>query len=233
MAHNYLIAGGSSGIGKAFVLQLLQEGHSVLVLSRQRGELPSHPALTHVAIDLATEEVDKSIIPAELHGLAYCPGSINLRPFRSLKTDQFEQDFRINVLGAVKVLQACQRPLKKAGHSSVVLFSTVAVVQGMPFHASVAASKGAIEGLARSLAAEWSPHTRVNCLAPSLTDTPLAANLLSTPEKRDNSAQRHPLKRIGTAEDIASMACFLLSGPGTWISGQIIGIDGGMSRIRT
>ncbi|MEL6638655.1 MAG: SDR family oxidoreductase [Bacteroidota bacterium] len=233
MAHNYLIAGGSSGIGKAIVLQLLQEGHSVLVLSRQRGELPSHPALTHVAIDLATEEVDKSIIPAELHGLAYCPGSINLRPFRSLKTDQFEQDFRINVLGAVKVLQACQRPLKKAGHSSVVLFSTVAVVQGMPFHASVAASKGAIEGLARSLAAEWSPHTRVNCLAPSLTDTPLAANLLSTPEKRDNSAQRHPLKRIGTAEDIASMACFLLSGPGTWISGQIIGIDGGMSRIRT
>ena len=233
MAHNYLIAGGSSGIGKAIVLQLLQEGHSVLVLSRQRGELPSHPALTHVAIDLATEEVDKSIIPAELHGLAYCPGSINLRPFRSLKTDQFDQDFRINVLGAVKVLQACQRPLKKAGHSSVVLFSTVAVVQGMPFHASVAASKGAIEGLARSLAAEWSPHTRVNCLAPSLTDTPLAANLLSTPEKRDNSAQRHPLKRIGTAEDIASMACFLLSGPGTWISGQIIGIDGGMSRIRT
>ncbi len=233
MAHNYLIAGGSSGIGKAIVLQLLQEGHSVLVLSRQRGELPSHPALTHVAIDLATEEVDKSIIPAELHGLAYCPGSINLRPFRSLKTDQFEQDFRINVLGAVKVLQACQRPLKKAGHSSVVLFSTVAVVQGMPFHASVAASKGAIEGLARSLAAEWSPHTRVNCLAPSLTDTPLAANLLSTPEKRDNSAQRHPLKRIGTAEDIASLACFLLSGPGTWISGQIIGIDGGMSRIRT
>ncbi len=233
MAQNYLIAGGSSGIGRAIVLQLLGEGHQVWVVSRQRGELPEHPALTHLPLDLTSQEFDKSLVPGILHGLAYCPGSINLRPFRSLKPEQFAQDFSINVLGAVKVLQACQRPLKKAGNSSVVLFSTVAVGQGMPFHASVAASKGAVEGLTRSLAAEWSPHTRVNCLAPSLTDTPLAANLLSSPEKRENSAQRHPLKRIGSPEDIASMACFLLSGPGTWLSGQIIGIDGGMSSLRT
>ena len=180
---------------------------------------------------MTADELDKNDLPDEIHGVVYCPGSINLKPFRALKPAQFQQDFEINVLGAVKVLQAAQRKLKK-GEASVVLFSTVAVGQGMPFHASVAASKGAIEGLTKSLAAEWAPNIRVNCIAPSLTDTPMAARLLSTPEKIEASGNRHPLKRVGTATEIADLAAFLLSEKSSWITGQIIGIDGGMSTLK-
>ncbi|MCB0643299.1 MAG: SDR family oxidoreductase, partial [Phaeodactylibacter sp.] len=144
----------------------------------------------------------------------------------------FQQDFEINVLGAVKVLKAARKALVKAGNASVVLYSTVAVGQGMPFHASVAASKGAVEGLARSLAAEWAPKVRVNCIAPSLTDTPLAAGLLSNAAKREASDKRHPLRRVGQPEDIAAMTTFLLSDKGNWISGQVLGVDGGMATLR-
>jgi NAD(P)-dependent dehydrogenase (short-subunit alcohol dehydrogenase family) len=168
-----------------------------------------------------------------LDGVAYCPGSINLKPFRSLKSDAFLDDFQINVLGAVKVLQASQKALQKAAEpSSVVLFSTVAVAQGMPYHASVAAAKGAVEGLTKSLAAEWAPSTRVNCIAPSLTDTPMAARLLNSDEKKSAAAARHPLRKIGKAEDIAALASFLLSSQSSWMTGQVIGLDGGLSSLR-
>ena len=185
----------------------------------------------HIAKNVTTDEITADDLPEQLHGLAYCPGSINLKPFRSLKPAAFQADFDVNVLGAVKVLQAAHQVLKKGG-GSVVLFSTVAVGQGMPFHASVAAAKGAVEGLTKSLAAEWAPAIRVNCIAPSLTDTPLAGRLLSTPEKKEASGQRHPLKRVGEPEEIAALAHFLLSDEGSWMSGQVIGMDGGMSTLR-
>ncbi len=228
----YLIAGGSSGIGLALVKKLTAAGHHVTVISRSNDGLAGISNVTHLQKDVLTDDISDSELPDSLDGVAYCPGSINLKPFRSLKPDAFLEDFNINVLGAVKILQAAQKPLKKAENPSVVLFSTVAVGQGMPFHASVAAAKGAVEGLTKSLAAEWAPSVRVNCIAPSLTDTPMAERLLSSDDKREASANRHPLRRVGSPEDIAALAEFLLSENSTWMSGQVLGLDGGMSTLR-
>lgn len=229
---NYLIAGGSSGIGLALVNKLSADGHQVIVVSRSGDSLVGLPGVTHLPKNLVTDELAESELPTSLDGVVYCPGSINLKPFRSLKPDAFLEDFQINVLGAVKVLQASQKALKNAENPSVVLFSTVAVGQGMPFHASIAAAKGAVEGLARSLAAEWAPAIRVNCIAPSLTDTPLAARLLASDEKKEAAGARHPLKRVGTADEVASLAHFLLSENSGWMTGQVIGMDGGMSSLK-
>lgn len=228
----FLIAGGSSGIGLALVKKISARGDRAIVLSRTAETLSNLPGVEHHSVDLRSGALPADLLPDALHGLAYCPGSINLRPFRSLKPEAFLEDFQINVVGAIHVLQAAQTALKNAGSAGVVLFSTVAVHQGMPFHASVAAAKGAVEGLTRSLAAEWAPEIRVNCLAPSLTDTPLAGRLLASPEKREAAASRHPLRRTGTPDDIAGLALFLLDPESSWISGQVIGIDGGLSRLR-
>lgn len=230
MKRQFVIIGGTRGIGLSLVQELLENGDEVMVYARNRGELPDE--VTHVAFDATTDEFPKDTLPETVHGLAYCPGSITLKPFRSLKLATFEEDFNINVLGAVKSIKAVLTKLKQSKSGSIVLFSTVAVSQGMPFHASIATAKAAVEGLTRSLAAELAPDVRVNCIAPSLTDTDLAGNLLSTPEKREASDQRHPLRRTGKPEDIAKMAAFLLSENGSWISGQIIGVDGGMSVLR-
>jgi 3-oxoacyl-[acyl-carrier protein] reductase len=229
---SYLIAGGSSGIGLALVKKLSAEGHQVVVVSRTGGSLDGLPGVTHLPKNLLEDDLSESDLPAVLDGLVYCPGSINLKPFRSLKPEAFIEDFQINVLGAVKVLQASQKALKAAESPAVVLFSTVAVGQGMPFHASIAAAKGAVEGLTRSLAAEWAPAIRVNCIAPSLTDTPLAARLLSSDEKKETAGARHPLKRVGTPEEIAALTRFLLSDDSRWMTGQVIGMDGGMSSLK-
>lgn len=227
---NYLVVGGSYGIGLEVVKTLAENSANVYVLARTNDQLPSYANIHYQEYDVLTDtEIG---LPDALHGVVYCPGSINLKPFRSLKPDAFRNDFEINVMGAIKVLQATQRLLQKSNNASVVLFSTVAVGQGMPYHASVAASKGAIEGLTRTLAAEWSPKVRVNCVAPSLTDTPLAARLLSSDERREASAQRHPLKRVGNVSDIAEAVCFLLSEKSSWMTGQVLGVDGGMSSLK-
>ena len=168
----------------------------------------------------------------ELDGLAYCPGSINLKPFKSLKEQDYIDDFKINALGSVKVINQYLPNLKKVEKSSIVLFSTVAVQTGMPYHASIAMAKGAVEGLTRSLAAEFAPKIRVNAIAPSLTDTPMASKLLSNEEKKETSAKRHPLNSVGKAEEIANAAYFLLTDQSNWVTGQIFHIDGGMSSLR-
>jgi NAD(P)-dependent dehydrogenase (short-subunit alcohol dehydrogenase family) len=186
----------------------------------------------HLSLDVGTEtSFPDTFLPDEVHGLVYCPGTIMLKPFRAIKPEQFETDFRINVLGAVKSIQWAQKKL--AAGSSIVLFSTVAVGTGMPYHASIASAKGAIEGLTRSLAAEFAPRTRVNAIAPSLTDTPLAERLINSPERKKGSEERHPLKTIGQRSDMAAMAYFLLSRQSGWITGQILHVDGGISSIRT
>lgn len=231
MAKNYIIVGGSSGIGFELTKQLSEEGHKVTVLSRSKGELDSLSNISHITYDVTSND-DLDIDLDIIDGFAYCPGTINLKPFHGLKPQDFQVDFDINVKGAVKTLQAVMKTMKKSEGSSIVFFSTVAVSQGMPFHASVAASKGALEGITRSLAAELSPKVRVNCIAPSVTDTPLASRILSSDEKKKKSGERHALNRVGTSEEVARMAKFLLSDDSSWMTGQVIGLDGGMSAVR-
>ena len=228
---NILVVGGSSGIGLAVVKELVAAGDNVWVWSRTTGALEGIAGITHHTVDvLANEELPTDELPDQLSGLVYCPGSINLKPFRGFKSEDFRQEFEINVVGAVRCLQATERKLKR-GNGSVVLFSTVAVQRGLTFHSAISAAKGALEGLTRALAAEWAPKVRVNAIAPSLTDTPMAKGLLSSEDKRKASAERHPLKRLGQPEEIAAMATFLLGPSAAFMTGQVIGMDGGMSRV--
>ena len=229
---NFVVCGGSHGIGLGIVKRLQGTNGSVTVISRTLGGLGELSGVAHVQADVTVDEIDSSDLPDVVHGLVFCPGSINLGPVRGLKPDALVKDFELNVIGAISMVQKMLPAMKSADASSVVLFSTVAVAQGLPMHTSVAAVKGAIEGVTRSLAAELAPTIRVNCIAPSLTDTPLAEKFLSSDQKRAAMAQRHPLKRVGSVDDIASMSAFLLSDEATWISGQVIGVDGGMSTLR-
>ena len=230
----YLIAGGSGGIGLEIVRLLMPTAARIDVWSRERRDLEIGGVVRHEICDFSKPDEPLPDLPDEIQGAVYCPGTITLRSFRSLEPGTFRQDLEVNLLGAVRFLQACQSRLKglDGGTASVVLFSTVAVGQGMPMHASVAAAKGAVEGLARSLAAEWAPKVRVNAIAPALTDTPLASRLLSSPEKREAMAARYPLKRIGLAADAAAMARFLLSPESGWMTGQVLAVDGGLSTVR-
>ncbi|MGB8427650.1 MAG: SDR family oxidoreductase [Desulfobacterales bacterium] len=231
---NYIVVGGSSGIGFELTRRLVGEDRKVTVLSRSIGQLSGLSEARHVPFDVTKDEFSSDGLPDKLSGLAYCPGSIRLRPFARLTEEEFLEDYRINLLGAVAVIKGCLNSLKKADPTAaIVLFSTVAVGTGMPFHASIASAKGAVEGLTRSLAAELAPRVRVNAIAPSLTDTPLAQDLLADEGKRAAAADRHPLKRTGTAVELAAMANFLLSDAAAWITGQVIAVDGGMSAVRT
>ncbi|MBI6121415.1 SDR family NAD(P)-dependent oxidoreductase [Salegentibacter maritimus] len=228
MERNILLIGGSTGIGLEIANQLVKE-NNVIVASRNKGDL--NKEIKHLEFDVLEDNIEELELPDEIHGLVYCPGSINLKPFKMLKHKNFEEEINLNFLGLVKVVQAVMPKLKKAENASLVFFSTVAVKVGMPFHTSVAAAKGAIEGFAKALAAEYAPTLRVNVIAPSLTDTPLAGKLLSNDSKKEKMSERHPLKRIGNTKDIANAAIFLLSEQNSWITGQIIGVDGGLSTL--
>ncbi|WP_459209163.1 SDR family NAD(P)-dependent oxidoreductase [Aquimarina rhabdastrellae] len=226
---NILLIGGSYGIGFEIALQLYKE-HNVYVASRTAENL-GNLEVNHITYDTITDSIDTTALPDRIDGFVYCPGSISLRPFKSLSKDDFKKDMEVNFMGLITVLQDVIPHLKRAEQASIVLFSTVAVKLGMPYHTSVAASKGAIEGFAKSLAAELAPKLRVNVIAPSLTDTPLAKRLLSNEDKKALMGKKHPLKRIGNTKDIANIAKFLLSEESSWITGQIIGVDGGMSTL--
>jgi NAD(P)-dependent dehydrogenase (short-subunit alcohol dehydrogenase family) len=230
----HLIIGGTRGIGAALAQALQTQGHDVHVMSRQPAENPL-PGVTYHLGD-ATAGLSAAALPGTLHGLAYCPGSIQLKPFQSLTDQAFLQDLETNLMGAVRCLRGALPALKQGvatGGASVVLFSTVAVQTGMPFHASVAAAKGAVEGLSRSLAAEWArTGIRVNTIAPSISDTSLAQGLLRTDAQREAAAQRHPIARIGTATELAELAAFLLGPNSGWLTGQVLHADGGMGALR-
>lgn len=228
---NILIIGCSSGIGSALSNQLIAAGHAVF--GTYHSTSVSESGFEKVQqINVLDQPIDLSLAPDILDGLVYCPGAVNLKPFARIKPEDFIADYQLQVLGAVKVIQACLPKLKNASGPSIVLFSTIAVQTGFQFHSMVASSKGAIEGLTRALAAEFAPKIRVNCIAPSITDTPLTAGLLGSQEKKDANAQRHPLKKIGRPEDLANLAEFLLSGKSSWITGQILHVDGGMSSLK-
>jgi NAD(P)-dependent dehydrogenase (short-subunit alcohol dehydrogenase family) len=227
MTKNILLIGGSHGIGFEIAKALL-DNYTVYVASRTNEQL-GNLDVNYIPFDATNDTLDESQLPSELHGFAYCPGSINLKPFKMLSLETFKEDMEVNFFGMVNVVKSIM-PIMAEG-ASMVFFSTVAVGTGMPFHTSVAAAKGAIEGFAKSLAAEYAPKIRVNTIAPSLVDTPLAGRLLSNDKKKELMAERHPLKRFGKAEDIANLAVFLLGDKSSWMTGQVLGADGGISTL--
>jgi NAD(P)-dependent dehydrogenase (short-subunit alcohol dehydrogenase family) len=229
---NYVVIGGTSGIGASLVELLSAENNVWFTGTRDPQSLDHVPGTIYQKIDLTADNPDFSWLPDTIHGIAYCVGAIALKPFHRIKPQEFIDDYNKQTLGAIKTLQAAHNALKNAENSSVVLFSTVAVQTGFPFHTLVSSSKGAIEGLTRALAAEWAPKVRINAIAPSITQTPLAGNLLNSPEKIEANAARHPLKKIGQPQDIAKLAQFLLSEDSSWITGQVHHIDGGISNIK-
>ncbi len=231
MANHTLVVGGSSGIGAALVATLIEHGHQVTHLSRQPERAPVVNGSQALRWDALTEPFPSHCLPERLDGLVYCPGSIRLKPFARLREQELREDLDLNLMGAVRALQASLEALKRSDRAAVVLFSTVAVGTGMPFHASIAAAKGAVEGLTRSLAAEFAPEMRVNAIAPTITDTPLASRLLGSDEKRRLAAERHPLKRFGSAQELAETARWLLT-DATMLTGQIIAADAGLSALR-
>lgn len=218
-----IIIGGSKGIGNAIIKSLLSS-YKITNISRTEPEL-SHANLNHFSCDVLKDDLPEI---AEADALVYCPGSINLKPINRLSLEDFKDDFEINVLGAVKCIQSYLPILKNGKQPAIVLFSTVAAKLGMPFHASVAASKSAIEGLTKSLGAELAPTVRVNAIAPTVTDTSLASKLLRNDRMIENMNERHPLKKFLQPEEVASMTEFLLSDKAASISGQIFEMDCGI-----
>lgn len=230
MQKTYIIAGGSSGIGYELSNILLDEGHEVIVLSRSRKLL--NESIMHHIVDFSSETILFPNIDKPVSGLVYLPGSILLKPFKSLTKADYVSDFQLNVIGFTETLKKYLPLLTQSGSGSIVTMSSVAVTIGMPYHSVVSASKGAIEGLTRNLAAELSPGIRVNAIAPSLTETPMADKFLNSEDKRKVGRERHPLNKIGNAKDMAYLIAYLLSEKSGFITGQIIKADGGMSSIK-
>ena len=230
------IIGDSKGIGMALRQRLLQRGDKVIGVSRTGAQADGN--YTGLVFDAVAHPCDLSSFTDRLDGLVYCPGTIQLKPVRGVKPELVMEDFKVNAMGLLQTVQANLKLLKAAakapvgGQPSIVGFSTVAVQTGLGFHASIAMAKGALEGLVRTMACEFAPDIRANAIAPSLTDTPLAASLLSSDAKREASVERHPLKRVSTADDVAAMAAFLLSSDAAAITGQVIQVDNGMSAVR-
>ena len=222
-----LVVGGSKGIGREVVNKLIPN-NKVVSISREESDL-SHENLTQVQTDAVKGDLPDL---EEVDGLVYCPGTINLKPFSRLTDDDFRSDFDINVMGAVRVLQRYEKVLKKSDQGSVVLFSTVAADMGMTFHSSVAVSKAGVEGLTKSLAAEWVPRIRVNAIAPTITDTSLAEKILRNDAMRDKMKERHPLKRILDPSEVAELCVYLLSDGSASITGQVLKLDAGMLSVK-
>lgn len=224
----FIIGGASSGIGLELA-KILVKDNIVYGLSRTAGELNGNENYRHLPVDFLSGETLPEI-DANVRGLIYCPGSITLKPLERISVSDIDRDFAINAKGAFSFVKKYLPNVKHTPNAGVLLFSTVAVQTGLPYHVSVAMAKGAVEGLTRALAAELSPAVRVNAIAPSLTDTPLAGALLNSEAKVEANKQRHPLKDIGSAREIALFAHHLLT-QSTWITGQVFGINGGMGAV--
>ena len=222
-----IIIGGSKGIGNA-ILNTMLNTHKVINISRTKPS-QAHGNLTHYSCDVKTDALP-DIENAD--ALVYCPGSINLKPISRLSIDEFKEDFEINVIGAVKAIQKYMPILKNGQQPAIVLFSTVAAKLGMPFHASIATAKAGVEGLVKSLAAEFAPNIRINAIAPTVTDTELASKLLRNDKMVESLTERHPLKKILNPQEVAEMAVFLVSDKAASLSGQVFQLDCGIVTIK-
>lgn len=227
---NILIIGGSSGIGKALV-EKLKNNYNIISTYKSNQQTDATNVCYH-EFDVKTDSMSDIPLPDVIHGLVYCPGSINLKPFHRYSEDEIIEDIKLNVTGFLKVLQEVRKSLLKSEQASIVLFSSVAASLGFPFHTQVSISKGAIEALAKTLAAELAPKVRVNVVAPSITLTPLSEHLLNNEKKIENSIARHPLKKIGDVNDIVNMVSFLIDDKSQWITGQTLKVDGGISNLK-
>ena len=225
---NILIIGGSRGIGNSILNHQLSIGNHCTNISRSSHDIDNENYKGYQA-DITKDELPEI---DSLDSLVYCPGSITLKPFLQLKEEDFKNDFDVNVLGAVRSIQKYLHVIKKGSNPSIVLFSTVAVVKGMAFHSSISSAKAAIEGITKSLAAEFAPTVRVNCIAPTITKTELAKNILRNEKIEENISNNHPLKKICEPDDIAAAANFLISKESNKITGQIMRVDSGMSTLK-
>lgn len=224
------IIGASSGIGKQIAEDLHEKGEQVIG-TRYQSQPADMPYALH-SLNVLEDTLNLDFLPDTLDAFVYCPGSITLKPVARITPQDYILDYQLQVVGAIKIIQAILPRLRKGQNPSILLFSTVAVQQGFPFHTMVSSSKGAVEGFTRALAAELAPTIRVNCIAPSITDTKLAKTLLNSDDKIAANANRHPLKKIGSPKDISEAATFLLSQRSGWITGQVIAVDGGMSSLK-
>jgi 3-oxoacyl-[acyl-carrier protein] reductase len=229
MTAPYLVIGASSGIGAAVTAQLVEAGSSVIALNRQQVSMNK---VTFYPCDVQDWSSDLPVIEGPLAGIVYLPGTVNLKSFQSLTKEIYQYDWEVNFLGAVRVIKAYLGNVKQGENGSIVLMSSVAASQGMSFHASIAAAKGAIEGFTRSLAAELSPNIRVNAVAPSLTATPLTEHLIKDAKQKEYANKNHPMQRIGLPEEVAKAVVFLLSSQSSWITGQVLRVDGGLSTLK-
>ena len=224
---NIVIIGGSKGIGSAILMQQLQS-NQVINISRTAPDV-SHSNLTHYAVDVLQDPLPDI---ENVDTLIYCPGSINLKPIGNLSISDFKNDFEINVIGAVKAIQKYLPALRKGQQPSILLFSTVAAKLGMPFHASIATAKAGVEGLVKSLGAELASVVRVNAIAPTITETSLAAGILRNDRMKENMIERHPMKGYLKPDEVAHMANFLISEEAKSISGQVFALDYGIASFK-
>ncbi len=226
---SYLIIGASSGIGQALAAQLTEAGHTVYG-TYHTGTI-TNPAVQAQAFNVLQDDWQSLTLPETLDGLAYCPGTIDLKPFGRFTDADFRADYQLQVLGAVQAVRRALPQLRRSAHASVLFFSSVAARKGYAFHSLVSTHKAALEGLSKALAAELAPKIRVNCIAPSLTQTPLAGSLLDSDEKLQKLSALNPMKRVGQPEDIATLAAYLLSPQASWMTGQVLAADGGASTL--
>ncbi len=231
MISTYLLVGASSSIAKKTAESAKLKGHKIIGISTKEQDSSGLFDPFYTVNDYQLSSLP-DLNENSLNGLVYFPGTINLKPFNRLVEDDFLTDYRINALGAANSVQKYLPLLKQGSVSSVVFISSVAATLGLPFHASISMAKGAIESLTRSLASEFAPSIRVNCVAPSLTNTPLAEKLVNSPEKYEASQKRNPMNKVGEAKDISEVILFLLSDSSSWITGQVLAVDGGMSNLK-